>query len=48
MSLRLITPCDNFGICPYNAESIGTCEYWCGQDEPEETYDDYEYDDEEE
>lgn len=48
MSLRLITPCDNSGVCPYNAEVYGTCEYWCGQDEPEETYDDYEYDDEEE
>lgn len=47
MSLRLITPCDTDGICPYNAESIGTCEYWCGQDEPEESYEDYEYDDEE-
>lgn len=48
MSLRLITPCDNSGICPYNAEVYGTCEYWCGADEPEESYEDYEYDDEEE
>ena len=48
MSLRLITPCDNSGVCPYNVESIGSCEYWCGQDEPEYNYDDYEYDDEEE
>lgn len=39
MSLMKITPCDYSGICPYNAEYIGTCEYWCGEDEPEENYD---------
>ena len=33
MSLRRVTPCDCDGICPYESESYGTCEYWCGTDE---------------
>ena len=37
MSLRQNTPCDCDGICPYEAESFGSCEYWCGADEPEDT-----------
>lgn len=36
MSLRRETPCDCDGICPYDAESNSTCEYWCGADEPED------------
>lgn len=47
MSLRCETPCD-FGPCPYEAEYYGTCEYWCGADEPqdipEEWEEDYDYD----
>ena len=35
MSLRKETPCD-FGPCPYDAEYICTCEYYCGADEPYE------------
>ena len=46
MSLRRETPCD-FGECPYNAEYNSTCEYWCRADEPEddpeEEYDDCDY-----
>lgn len=40
MSLRKETPCD-FGDCPYNAEYSSTCEYYCGQDEPEDYFEDY-------
>lgn len=43
MSIRKNTPCD-FGECPYCAEHEYTCEYWCGEDEPEEDYSAYEYD----
>lgn len=32
--LRQCTPCDCDGICPYDAEYSGDCEYWCGSDEP--------------
>ena len=35
MSLRKETPCD-FGPCPYQAELMSQCEYWCGADEPED------------
>ena len=35
MSLRRETPCD-FGPCPYNSESGGSCEYWCGAEEPQD------------
>lgn len=34
MSLMKITPCDHSGVCPYNAEYNGSCEYWCGAEEP--------------
>ena len=45
MSLRRERPCDIDGFCPYEAEYYSTCEYWCGEDEPEnyEDYEDYEY-----
>ena len=36
MSIRRETPCDLDGICPYASESYGSCEYWCGADEPED------------
>lgn len=36
MSIRRNTPCDIDGICPYAAEYGCDCEYWCGQDEPED------------
>lgn len=46
MSLKRTTPCDLDGFCPYDSESNGTCEYWCGAEEPEdlpeETVDCYE------
>lgn len=35
MSLRKETPCD-YGECPYDAETNSTCEYWCGEEEPED------------
>ena len=43
--MRKITPCDIDGICPYaNLHSgyINSCEYWCGEEEPEDypNYDD--------
>ena len=31
------TPCDCDGICPYDAEYSADCEYWCGEEEPEDT-----------
>lgn len=45
MSIRLYTPCDVAGICPYNAEYFGTCEYWCGIEEPQDNPMDWEEDD---
>ena len=40
MSIRKNTPCD-YGECPYNAQYSRDCEYWCGADEEEDNYDDY-------
>lgn len=42
MSLRKITPCD-FGPCPYGAEFSYTCEYFCVEPEPDDDYDDCDY-----
>lgn len=36
MSLKQICPCDYSGICPYDAEYFGTCEHYCGADEPQD------------
>ena len=36
MSLRKNCPCDIDGVCPYEAKYISSCEYWCGQEEPED------------
>lgn len=44
MSLRHETPCDH-GPCPYESESWGSCEYWCGSEEPQDEPDDWFYDD---
>ena len=44
MSIRINTPCDCDGICPYDAENWSNCEYWCGCDEPEDYPEDDEYD----
>lgn len=38
MSLRSECPCDLDGICPYDAEYMRDCEYWCGADEPSDDY----------
>ena len=38
MSLRKVCPCDISGICPYDAEYFGTCEHYCGADEPQDDY----------
>ena len=40
MSLNLNCPCDVDGICPFDATYNCDCEYWCGQDEPEDYLDD--------
>lgn len=42
MSLRKETPCD-FGSCPYDAEYSCTCEYYCSEEEPDEEFDDCDY-----
>ena len=36
MSLRIHTPCDFDGFCPYDSEEYCSCEYWCGADEPQD------------
>lgn len=36
MSLKLITPCDSEGHCPYGAYSMDDCEWYCGAEEPED------------
>ena len=43
MSLRLNCPCDVDGICPFDATYNCDCEYWCGQDEPEDYPDDCDF-----
>ena len=43
MSIRHNCPCDIDGVCPYNAEVSGDCEYWCGAEEPEDYPDDCDY-----
>lgn len=36
MSIRKNCPCDIDGVCPYDATYNCDCEYWCGEDEPED------------
>ena len=39
MNVRRVCPCDIDGICPYEDMHSGcwsSCEYWCGEDEPED------------
>lgn len=36
MALREHTPCDCDGFCPYDAEYMRTCEYYCGAHEPQD------------
>ena len=39
MSLKRECPCDTDGICPYesfHSGYLGSCEYWCGEDEPQD------------
>ena len=45
MSIRSNCPCDLDGVCPYESESWGSCEYWCGSEEPQDKPDDWFYDD---
>lgn len=45
MSIRKNTPCDCDGICPYNAEYSGTCEWYCGAEEPQDDPEIWEEDD---
>lgn len=37
MTLRINTPCDLDGFCPYEAEQFGDCLWWCGAEEPADT-----------
>lgn len=49
MSLRMQTPCDCDGICPYmfNDGDYVNCEYWCGAEEPQDNPEDWgDYEDE--
>lgn len=48
MSVRNGCPCDLDGVCPYESESWGSCEYWCGSEEPQDEPDEWFYDDEDE
>lgn len=36
MSIKINCPCDIDGVCPYEAENRGDCEYWCGAEEPQD------------
>ena len=45
MSLRKNTPCDCDGICPYDSQSWGSCEWFCGEEEPQDNYEIWEEDD---
>lgn len=39
MSIRRCCPCDTDGICPYedmHSGYFGSCEYWCGAEEPQD------------
>jgi hypothetical protein len=48
MSLLNNCPCDLDGVCPYESDSWGSCEYWCGSEEPQDEPDEWFYDDESE
>lgn len=40
MSIRKNCPCDIDGVCPYedmHSGYFGSCEYWCGAEEPQDT-----------
>lgn len=39
MSIRNNCPCDLDGVCPYESESYGSCDYWCGSEEPQDESD---------
>ena len=43
--VRKNTPCDFNGICPYDSQSWGSCEWFCGEEEPQDNYEDWEEDD---
>ena len=47
MSLKINTPCD-LGDCPYNVEYGGSCEFYCGAEEPQDDPDIWEEDELEE
>ena len=36
MSVHNGCPCDIDGVYPYESESWGSCEYWCGSEEPQD------------
>lgn len=45
MAIRKDCPCDHDGVCPYDAQYNRDCEYWCGEEEPEDYPDEDFYDD---
>lgn len=44
MSIKRETPCD-FGPCPYDAEYSHDCEWWCSAEEPQDSFDEEFYND---
>ncbi len=48
MSVRKNCPCDLDGVCPYESENWGSCEYWCGADEPQDEPDEWFFEEDEE
>ena len=36
MSIKRNCPCDLDSVCPYESENWGSCEYWCGSEEPQD------------
>lgn len=43
--VRKNTPCDCDGFCPYDSQSWGSCEWFCGEEEPQDNPEDWEEDD---
>lgn len=49
MSIKRCCPCDVDGVCPYadmHSGYMGSCEYWCGAEEPQDNPSDWGYDEE--
>lgn len=49
MSIKRRCPCDVDGVCPYadmHSGYMGSCEYWCCAEEPQDNPSDWGYDEE--